>query len=272
MKQRLDMLLVERELAPSRARAQALILAGQVYVDGQKRTKAGELVDVNAVVEVRGGLPFVGRGGLKLAHALDTFALEVRDRIAIDVGAATGGFTDVLLQRGAARVYAIDVGYGQLAYRLRHDPRVVLLERTNIRTLTALPAGVLADCGVVDVSFISLRLVLPAMQRLLRPDAWIVALIKPQFEAGPQDVGKGGVVRDTRVHRRVLREVLSFAAEQGLPPHGLTASPIRGPAGNFEFLAWLGGPGPELALEPAIELALAETAERPDASPERHGP
>lgn len=259
MKQRLDLVLVERHLAPTRAKAQALILAGSVYVDGQKRTKAGEQISPEAHIEVRGALPFVGRGGLKLAHALDTFSLDVRGLTAIDVGACTGGFTDVLLQRGAARVYAIDVGYGQLDYRLRTDPRVVVLERTNIRSLDTLPDTVLAECGVVDVSFISLELVLPAMQRLLTPEAWIVALIKPQFEAGPRDVGKGGVVRDPRVHRRVLRQILTFAASHGLPPHGLTASPITGPAGNREFLAWLGGSGPELAIEQAIDDVLSMT-------------
>jgi 23S rRNA (cytidine1920-2'-O)/16S rRNA (cytidine1409-2'-O)-methyltransferase len=263
MKQRLDLVLLERNLAPTRARAQALILAGSVYVDGQKRTKAGEQIRADAAIEVRGALPFVGRGGYKLAHALDTFGLDPRGLTAIDVGACTGGFTDVLLQRGAARVYAIDVGYGQLDYRLRTDERVIALERTNIRTLESLPDGALAACGVVDVSFISLELVLPAMRRLLAPGAWIVALIKPQFEAGPQDVGKGGVVRDPRVHRRVLRKILEWSATHGLDPHGLTASPIRGPAGNREFLAWLGGDGPALEIDRAIEAALAA-----DAAPE----
>src|SRR5919205_4215915 len=152
-KARLDVLLVERGLAPTRAKAQSLIMAGQVYVADQKRTKAGEQVDVDAPIEVRGGLPYVGRGGLKLAHALDTFDVEVRDQVALDVGASTGGFTDVLLQRGARRVYAVDVGYGQLDYALRIDPRIVVLDRTNIRQLESLPDGVLADCGVVDVSF-----------------------------------------------------------------------------------------------------------------------
>jgi len=252
-KGRLDLLLVERGLAPTRAKAQGLIMAGQVFVADQKRTKAGEQVPLDAPIEVRGSQPYVGRGGLKLAHALDEFALDVAGLAALDVGACTGGFTDVLLQRGAARVYAIDVGYGQLDYRLRTDERVAVLERTNIRQLEALPDGKQADCGVVDVSFISLRLVLPAMQRLMRPDGWIVALIKPQFEAGPQDVGRGGIVRDPRVHRRVLAEILEFATTIGLPPHGLTRSPITGAEGNVEFLAWLGGPGPALALSAAIE-------------------
>lgn len=263
MKQRLDIVLVERHLAPTRSKAQALILAGSVYVDGQKRTKAGEAINADAAIEVRGALPFVGRGGFKLQHALDQFKLDVTGKLAIDVGACTGGFTDVLLQRGAARVFAIDVGYGQLDYRLRTDDRVSVLERTNIRQLEALPDQVLADCSVVDVSFISLKLVLPAMQRLLRPDAWIVALIKPQFEAGPQDVGRGGVVRDPHVHRRVLRDTLAFAPSIGLAAHGLTASPITGPAGNHEFLAWLGGAGPELDVERAIERALGEIKRMP---------
>ncbi|MCS6938762.1 MAG: TlyA family RNA methyltransferase, partial [Roseiflexus sp.] len=203
-KVRLDQLLVQRGLAETRARAQALILAGEVRVNGVVRHKAGELVPDDAEVELIGALPYVSRGGYKLAHALDTFALSPANLAAIDVGASTGGFTDVLLQRGAARVYAVDVGYGQLDWRLRQDPRVIVLERTNIRYLEALPplegeeaaAPVLADCAVIDVSFISLKLVLPAVQRLIRPDAWIVALIKPQFEAGPAQVGKGGVVRD----------------------------------------------------------------------------
>lgn len=257
MKQRLDLILVERNLAPTRSKAQALILAGDVYVNGQKRTKAGESFDPTAAIEVRGALPFVGRGGFKLEHALTTFQLDVTGLSAIDVGACTGGFTDVLLQRGATRVYAIDVGYGQLDYRLRTDERVVVLERTNIRQLDALPDQTPVDCGVVDVSFISLKLVLPAMQRLIRSDGWIVALIKPQFEAGPKDVGQGGVVRDPKIHRRVLREILEFAAAHDLPPHGLTVSPITGPAGNREFLAWLGGSGPTIEIDRAIEHALA---------------
>ena len=173
----------------------------------------------------------------------------------LDVGASTGGFTDVLLQRGARRVYAIDVGYGQLDYALRIDPRVVVLERTNIRQLEALPDGVLADCGVVDVSFISLRLVLPAMQRLMQPQAFVIALVKPQFEAGPHDVGKGGIVRDPQVHRRVLHDVLGFAASAGLTPRSLTRSPITGAAGNIEFLALLGGDGPPLDLAGAVAAA-----------------
>ena len=265
-KVRLDLLLVERGLAPTRAKAQALVMAGQVYVAGQKRTKAGEQIALDAPLEVRGGLDYVGRGGVKLAHALDVFGVDVTGLIALDVGACTGGFTDVLLQRGACRVYAIDVGYGQLAYELRVDPRVVVLERTNIRHLETLPDSALADCGVVDVSFISLRLVLPAMQRLMQPGGFVVALIKPQFEAGPNDVGKGGIVRDPEVHRRVLQEVIEAAAGMGLALRGLTRSPITGAAGNTEFLAWLGGRGPALAPEAAI----ADVLRRPVSPPGEH--
>ena len=279
---RLDQLLVQRGLAETRARAQALIMAGQVRVDGAVRAKPGEQVAEDAALEVAGALPYVSRGGYKLAHALDTFGLSPAGLVALDVGASTGGFTDVLLQRGAARVYAVDVGYGLLDWRLRQDPRVVVLERTNIRYLEALPtddrqqpiddssmpsggdpsptidhpSSIVADCATIDVSFISLRLVLPAVQRLIAPTAWVVALVKPQFEAGPEQVGKGGVVRDPAVHATVLREVLSFAAGIGLAPHGLTRSPITGPAGNVEFLAWLGGAGPALDLEQAIRLVL----------------
>lgn len=263
-KQRLDVLLVERELADTRSRAQALILAGSVYVDGQKRVKAGEAVGADAVIEVRRPLPYASRGGFKLAAGLDAFGLDVSGRTALDTGASTGGFTDVLLQRGATRVYAVDVGYGQLDYRLRMDERVVPIERTNIRQLEALPGGVLADCGVVDVSFISLKLVLPAMLRLQVPHSWIVALIKPQFEAGQHDVGRGGVVRDPKVHRRVLAEVLRAAPALGLQPRGLIASPLLGPAGNREFLAWLGGEGPAIDIDAAIEHALVTTTRQGD--------
>ena len=261
-KVRLDHLLVQRGLAETRARAQALIIAGKVRVDGVVRLKAGELVPEDAEIELAGKLPYVSRGGYKLAHALDAFALSPANCTALDVGASTGGFTDVLLQRGAARVYAVDVGYGLIDVRLRQDPRVVVIERTNIRYLEALPPlkgssdPVFADCATIDVSFISLKLVLPAVQRLIRPDAWIVALIKPQFEAGPAQVGKGGVVRDPSVHADVLRQVLTFSAAIGVQPHGLTRSPILGPAGNVEFLAWLGGTGPDLDIERAIAAVL----------------
>ncbi len=278
---RLDQLLVQRGLAETRSKAQALILAGSVRLAGAPHTKAGELVADDAEPELAEALPYASRGGYKLAHALDAFGLAPAGLVALDAGASTGGFTHVLLQRGAARIYAVDVGYGLLDWRLRTDPRVVVVERTNIRYLEALPGDgsqgmgigesaqtpdpqlpnpTLADCATIDVSFISLRLVLPAVHRLLKPGGWVVALIKPQFEAGAELVGKGGVVRDPAVHAAVLREVLGFAAADGLVPHGLTRSPITGPAGNVEFLAWLGGPGPELEIEPAIAAALARPA------------
>jgi 23S rRNA (cytidine1920-2'-O)/16S rRNA (cytidine1409-2'-O)-methyltransferase len=243
---RLDNLLVARGLAETRTRAQALVMAGSVRVAGQPASKPGALVDEAAAVEVTAALPYASRGGYKLAHALDSFALSPAGLVALDAGASTGGFTDVLLQRGAARVFAVDVGYGILDYRLRADPRVVALERTNIRHLEQLPDGALAACAVIDVSFISLKLVLPAVRRLIAPDAWVVALVKPQFEAGAEQVGKGGVVRDPAVHRAVIEEVLAFAAKLGLTPRGLERSPITGPAGNVEFLAWLQPGGPEL--------------------------
>lgn len=255
-KVRLDTLLVARGLAESRTKAQALVMAGSVRVGGQPASKPGALVDEGATVEVLAPLPYASRGGYKLAHALDRFGLSPLGRTALDVGASTGGFTDVLLQRGAAHVYAVDVGYGILDYRLRADPRVSALERTNIRHLEALPEGARADCAVIDVSFISLKLVLPAVARLITPDAWVVALVKPQFEAGAEQVGKGGVVRDPAVHRAVLRELLAFAGSAGLPPRGLERSPITGPAGNIEFLAWLQTGGPELDREAAIRAVL----------------
>lgn len=261
---RLDRLLVQQGLVESRERAQALILAGDVRVNGVVITKPAQLVPEDADVEVGpGSLPYVSRGGLKLQHALDTFGIDVRGRVAIDVGASTGGFTDCLLQRGAARVYAIDVGYGQLAWKLRQDPRVVVLERTNIRYLERLPDGALADLATVDVSFISLTKVLPAVLRLLKPDGFIIALVKPQFEAGPERVGRGGVVRDPQVHRDVLRQIISWAQEHGLVVRGLTRSPILGPAGNVEFLLWL-----DRRLEaPGIDVAQAieEAVRRPNA-------
>jgi 23S rRNA (cytidine1920-2'-O)/16S rRNA (cytidine1409-2'-O)-methyltransferase len=247
---RLDQLLVARGLVESRARAQALLMAGDVQVNGRRETKPGTMVDDQSEVTVAQPLPYVSRGGYKLAHALDTTGLSPSGLVALDVGASTGGFTDVLLQRGAAHVYAVDVGYGLLDWRLRQDSRVTLLERTNIRHLAALPDPDTPppDCATIDVSFISLRLVLPPVHRLLAPDAWIMALIKPQFEAGPQFVSKGGVVRDAAVHRRVLHEIAAAATEQGLPPRALMRSPITGPAGNVEFLAWLqpGPPAPDL--------------------------
>jgi 23S rRNA (cytidine1920-2'-O)/16S rRNA (cytidine1409-2'-O)-methyltransferase len=232
-------------------------MAGEVMVDGQMMDKPGRLVPAAATLQVRTPLPYVSRGGVKLAAALDAFALDVTGLVAVDVGASTGGFTDCLLQRGAARVYAVDVGYGQLAWKLRSDPRVVVLERTNVRHLEQLPGSVLVDLAVIDASFIGLSLVLPAALHLLRSGGEIVALVKPQFEAGVDDVGKGGVVRDARVHRRVLEEVVAVAHSAGLIVAGLTASPLRGPAGNVEFLIWLRpGPAAEIEIERTIEAVL----------------
>ncbi|MCX6044502.1 MAG: TlyA family RNA methyltransferase [Chloroflexi bacterium] len=269
-KQRLDLLLVERGLAESREQARRLIMAGEVLVNDEVNDKPGKSVPLVASLRVRNPLPYVSRGGLKLAAALDEFQLDVTDLTAVDVGASTGGFTDCQLQRNVARVYAVDVGYGQLAWKLRTDARVVAIERTNIRYLEQLPEGVLADLAVIDASFISLALVLPATLRLLTPHAQIVALIKPQFEAGKAQVGKGGVVRDKAVHRRVLEEVLHLAGELGLLIAGLTVSPAPGPAGNIEFLVWLqrigagdmeGVVNPSIDLERALLKALDQAAQ-----------
>jgi 23S rRNA (cytidine1920-2'-O)/16S rRNA (cytidine1409-2'-O)-methyltransferase len=259
-KQRLDLLMVERGLAESREQARRLIMAGEVLVDEQVSDKPGHNVSLNATLRVRTPLPYVSRGGQKLAAALQAFAIEVTGKVAVDVGASTGGFTDCLLQQGAGRVYAIDVGYGQLAWKLRSDPRVVSLERTNIRHLAQLPEAVLADLAVIDASFISLALVLPATLRLLTTEAQVVALIKPQFEAGQEDVGKGGVVRDAKIHHRVLQETFELAASLGLTAAGLIASPLLGPAGNVEFLIWLRrandvAPEPEQLITSALDQA-----------------
>ena len=236
---RLDQLMLQRELAPSRERARALILAGQVVVDGRVETKAGTAVDGDATVTLRTpDHPYVGRGGLKLAHALDAFGIDVTGRTALDVGASTGGFTDVLLQRGAARVFALDVGHGQIDWKLRTDPRVLVIEGFNARHLTAgdLPAAV--DLAVIDVSFISLRQILPPVATVLRAPADVVALVKPQFEAGRVEAGRG-VVRDPIVHTRVVNEVIASAAAIGLAHVATTESPITGQKGNREFLVHL---------------------------------
>jgi len=238
-KTRLDQLVVERGLAPSRERARALILAGQVLVAGKAVSKAGTAVDDTAAVELlERDHPYVGRGGLKLAHALDTFAVTVTGRECLDIGASTGGFTDVLLQRGAARVIALDVGHGQIDWTLRTDPRVLVIEKFNARylTLSDLPGPV--DLVVIDVSFISLRQIFPVIPPLLRPAADVIALVKPQFEAGRAEVGKG-VIHDSAVHERVLEEVSAAAAAIGLRPAGSTPSPMTGQKGNVEFLLHL---------------------------------
>jgi 23S rRNA (cytidine1920-2'-O)/16S rRNA (cytidine1409-2'-O)-methyltransferase len=246
VKTRLDALLVARGLAATRERARALILAGQVRVETPAAKpaaplKAGTLVAEDAAVSlIAPDHPYVGRGGLKLAHALDAFGIDPHGLIALDVGASTGGFTDVLLQRGAARVVALDVGHGQLAWSLRTDPRVVVVEKVNARTLTAgaFPAGAPTtfDLIVIDVSFISLKLILPAVVPFLAPAGRVVALVKPQFEAGRDDVGSGGIVRDPAVHARVIADVVAEAGRLGLQHRATTPSPIAGAEGNQEFL------------------------------------
>jgi 23S rRNA (cytidine1920-2'-O)/16S rRNA (cytidine1409-2'-O)-methyltransferase len=239
-KERLDRLLVQRQLAGSRERARALILAGRVLVDDRVVDKVGTRILASAAIRVRGeDLPYVSRGGLKLAQALREFGIDVTNRTAVDVGASTGGFTDCLLQNGVARVYAVDVGYGQLAWKLREDDRVVNLERTNIRHLTADRFDPRPDLAVIDASFISLDKVLPQTLSLLRPGSDIVALIKPQFEVGKGHVGKGGVVRDPGQHDRVLTKIKSLAEKLGCQVMGLCDSPILGPKGNREFLIHL---------------------------------
>ncbi len=237
-KLRLDQLLVDRGLAESRAKAQALVLAGRVFAGERRLDKAGLAVDAETALDVRGGEhDYVSRGALKLVKGLDAFAIDPAGAVAIDVGASTGGFTDVLLRRGARRVYAVDVGYGQLDTGLRADPRVAVLERTNARHLTAAQVPEPVDLVVCDASFISLRLVLPAALALMRPGAALVALIKPQFEVGKGRVGKGGVVRDPALHAEVCDEIAAWlAAQPGWTVLGVVESPITGPAGNREFL------------------------------------
>jgi 23S rRNA (cytidine1920-2'-O)/16S rRNA (cytidine1409-2'-O)-methyltransferase len=238
MKQRADLLLVARGLAETRARAQALIMAGKVFVADRRIEKAGDAIAEDQPIEVRGEThPWVSRGGVKLAHALAHFALDPAGRTCLDIGASTGGFTDVLLHHGAAKVFAVDVGHGQLAWKLRNDPRVVVLEKTNARYLE--PAQVMEPVGalVCDASFIGLQTILPRPLALCGEDAWAVALIKPQFEAGPGQVGKGGVVRDPAVHEAVCARIVAWC--NGLPGWavlGITESPITGPDGNREFL------------------------------------
>lgn len=235
---RLDQLLMERGLAESRARAQALILAGVVFLGERRLDKAGLMVPADAAIEVRGrDHPYVSRGGVKLAHALDHFAIDPSGAVCLDVGASTGGFTDVLLRRGAARVYAVDVGHGQLDWRLRQDARVIVLERLNVRALDRRHVPEPVDLVVCDVSFISLTLALPAAMALTAPGARLAALIKPQFEAGREQVGKGGIVRDALVHEAVCEKIAAWlAAQPGWQVLGLTPSPISGADGNVEFL------------------------------------
>lgn len=246
-RQRLDVELVRRGFFTSRTRARAAILAGQVFVNGQRVDKAGAAVDPSAQIQVMGdAVPYVSRGGLKLEHALEEFGLPVAGRVAADIGASTGGFTDVLLQRGARHVYAIDVGYGQLAWSLRQDPRVTVMERTNARYLTPDQFPQRPDLAVVDVSFISVLKILPALAKILLPPGDVVSLIKPQFEAGRQQVGKGGIVRDRDVHRQVMIHVAGGAQALGFTVRAMTYSPVPGASGNLEFFQWW-------TLEPGLD-------------------
>ena len=239
-KKRLDLLLVEKGICESRERAKALIMAGQVFVDGQKCDKAGENIDETKTPEIRGEtLKYVSRGGLKLEKALAEFPIDLTDKVCMDIGASTGGFTDCMLQNGAKKVFAVDVGYGQFSWKLRNDTRVVNMERTNIRYVTPENIGEAIEFASIDVSFISLRLVLPVLFELLKDNGEAVALIKPQFEAGREQVGKKGVVRDIKVHYAVIENVLNFAQNAGFAVLGLSYSPIKGPEGNIEYLAYL---------------------------------
>ncbi len=260
-KVRLDQLVFDLGYTDSRERAKTTIMSGLVYVNGQKADKPGMPVDPEAKIEVRGdALPFVSRGGFKLDKALKVFPVDPTGKICIDCGASTGGFTDVLLQNGAKKVYAVDVGYGQLAWKLRTDERVVNLERTNLRYVdeTLIPEPL--DLAVMDVSFISVRLVLPAVKALLKPGADYICLIKPQFEAGREEVGKKGVVRDAKVHEQVVRGILAFAREIGFSVMGLDYSPIKGPEGNIDYICHLKN-GAFDAPEPDVEAVVAASHE-----------
>ena len=255
-KKRLDVLLVEQMYAETRSKAQAIIMAGLVYVNGQKADKAGMSFDADtAVIEVRGqACPYVSRGGLKLEKALRDFGVDPTGFVCSDSGCSTGGFTDCLLQQGASKVFAIDVGYGELNWKIRNDPRVVVMERTNIRYVTPEDIGEPLDLSVIDVSFISLRIVLPAIKNLLKEQqGQVLCLIKPQFEAGRENVGKNGVIREPAIHKEVLDNFVALAKELGFTILGLTFSPVKGPAGNIEFLGHL-----TLADVPGIEPDTAE--------------
>jgi 23S rRNA (cytidine1920-2'-O)/16S rRNA (cytidine1409-2'-O)-methyltransferase len=242
-KERLDQLLVQKNLFASRNKAQAAIMAGLVFVDGQRVDKAGTKVAADSKIEIKGSpCPYVSRGGIKLAGALDAFKVDPKGKICLDVGASTGGFTDCLLQRGAAKVFAVDVGYGIIDWKLRNDPRVVLIERTNARNLTLSDLGLRTlDIGlaVIDVSFISLDKILPAVKTVLAPGATVIALIKPQFEAGKGEVGKGGIIKDPKVHAEVVEKIKTGAEKLGFAVMGVIDSPITGMDGNKEFLIYL---------------------------------
>lgn len=258
MKKRLDVLLTEKGLAPTREKAKSIIMAGLVYIGDEKFDKAGSMVDENADVSVRGNhLKYVSRGGLKLEKAVSEFDLDLKDKICMDVGASTGGFTDCMLQNGAKRVYSVDVGYGQLAWNLRTDERVINLERTNIRYVTEKEVPQKLDFSSVDVAFISLKLVLPVVYKLLKDEGSCVALIKPQFEAGREKVGKKGVVREKSTHIEVIENVLDFTKEIGFFIDKVTFSPIKGPEGNIEYLMYIKkqGENSKIDIEKIVEMS-----------------
>ena len=259
IKKRLDVLLVERGLAETRTKAQAVIMSGLVYVAGQKADKPGMSFEENSEIEVRGATcPYVSRGGLKLEKALRDFGVDPTGYVCSDSGASTGGFTDCLLQQGAKKVFAIDVGYGQLDWKIRSDPRVVVMERTNVRYVTPEQLGEPLDLSVVDVSFISLRIVLPVIRTFLKENTGqVLCLIKPQFEAGKEKVGKKGVVRDPAVHKEVLDDFVALTKEINFKILGLTFSPVKGPEGNIEFLAHLTLADVE-GIEPDTELVVSQ--------------
>lgn len=263
-KQRLDVLLVERGLAPSREKAKAIIMSGIVYVDGNKEDKAGTTVPEQAVIEVKGNtLPYVSRGGLKLEKAMQKFPIRLDGKICMDVGSSTGGFTDCMLQNGAVKVYAVDVGHGQLAWKLRNDARVVCMEKTNIRYVLPEHLEEAVDFSSIDVSFISLTKVLLPVKNLLNKQGQIVCLIKPQFEAGREKVGKKGVVRDKNVHEEVIRMVMEYAASIELYPLALDFSPVKGPEGNIEYLLYLSKDKQDLEVmgeQTSIDIKAVVTA------------
>ena len=264
MKERLDVLLVKRNLADSREKAKALIMSGIVYVNGQKEDKAGTTFDETAPIEVRGNtLKYVSRGGLKLEKAMTHFGVQLKDKICMDVGSSTGGFTDCMLQNGAVKVYSVDVGYGQFAWKLRQDPRVVCMEKTNIRYVTPADIDDVLDFASVDVSFISLTKVLIPARELLRDGGEMVCLIKPQFEAGREKVGKKGVVRDKAVHEEVVEQIIEFASQNGFFVKNLEYSPIKGPEGNIEYLVYIrkdetGGVDAAVDIKAVVDAAHGE--------------
>ena len=259
MKKRLDMLMMERALAPSREKAKAYIMAGDVYVDGQKEDKAGTMFPETVKIEVRGNtLPYVSRGGLKLEKAMKNFDVTLKDKVCMDVGASTGGFTDCMLQNGAVKVYSIDVGYGQLDWKLRNDPRVVCMEKTNIRYVVPEDLEGPADFSSIDVSFISLTKVLLPVRNLLTEEGEIVCLIKPQFEAGREKVGKKGVVRDPAVHQEVIEQVRDYAMSISMEPCHLSFSPIKGPEGNIEYLLHLKKHPEGIQVSDSLQVSVEE--------------